>query len=165
VHPNEINPTDGLLRDADIVSVVADIGTALLGLELAPGPVAGQNIGKMLTGCVQITGAWAGAVSVDCSATLARRVAEGMFGAEPGAVSDEEVHDAIGELANMVGGNLKALLPGPSALSLPSITQGSDYRTNVQGTALTNEVAFHCDVDWMRVTVAVRGASDLSGSR
>ena len=36
-------------------------------------------------------------------------------------IDDEDIEDALGELANVVGGNVKAVLPGPSALGLPEV--------------------------------------------
>ena len=36
-------------------------------------------------------------------------------------LDDEDIDDALGELANVVGGNVKAVLPGPSALGLPEV--------------------------------------------
>ena len=39
----------------------------------------------------------------------------------PTVVDDEDVADALGELANVLGGNIKSVLPGPSALGLPQI--------------------------------------------
>ena len=36
-------------------------------------------------------------------------------------LEDEDVADALGELANVVGGNVKAVLPGPSVLGLPEV--------------------------------------------
>jgi hypothetical protein len=39
----------------------------------------------------------------------------------PEILEDEDVEDAFGEIANVVGGNIKASLPGHSALSLPEV--------------------------------------------
>lgn len=39
------------------------------------------------------------------------------------AVSDADLVDALGEVANVVGGNVKALVPDPGALSLPEVSQ------------------------------------------
>ena len=39
----------------------------------------------------------------------------------PAELDDEDIADAFGEIANVVGGNVKAALPGPSALSLPDV--------------------------------------------
>ena len=36
-------------------------------------------------------------------------------------LEDEDVEDAFGEIANVVGGSIKAALPGPSGLSLPQV--------------------------------------------
>ena len=42
-----------------------------------------------------------------------------MFSLESGEADAETKKDAIGELINMVGGNIKSMLPQPSALSTP----------------------------------------------
>jgi chemotaxis protein CheX len=47
-----------------------------------------------------------------------------------GAVSDADVADAVGELVNMIGGNVKSLMPGPSALSLPVVAAGRVARSS-----------------------------------
>jgi chemotaxis protein CheX len=77
--------------------------------------------GPALVGHVRITGAWTGALSIWCSEAGARDVASAMFGREPGALADDDLRDAVGELANMIGGNLKVLLPPPTRLSLPEV--------------------------------------------
>jgi chemotaxis protein CheX len=41
-----------------------------------------------------------------------------------GPLDDEDVADAVGELANMIGGNIKGLMPGPSVLTLPVVASG-----------------------------------------
>ena len=92
--------------------------------------------------CIQITGAWEGAVTIECTAELARKMAEDMFGMEPGEAEDEEVLDALGELVNVVGGNVKALLDGGADLSLPAVTSGVDYRVVVPGSTETCQLGF-----------------------
>ena len=54
-----------------------------------------------------------------------------------GCRDESEVVDALGEIANMVGGNVKSMLPGPSTLSLPSVVQG---QLSVPGTRMVREV-------------------------
>ena len=77
---------------------------------------------------VQISGAWNGAVLLRCSGALASLASARMFGLDDGEASPEQVHDALGELANILGGCVKTLLPEPCFLSLPSITGGEDHR-------------------------------------
>jgi len=48
-----------------------------------------------------------------------------MLGLEgPDEAGPADVADAVGELVNMVGGNIKSLMPGPSVLSLPAVAAG-----------------------------------------
>ena len=56
------------------------------------------------------------------------------FGTEPHHADPAEINDAIGEVANMIGGNVKALMPAPSQLSLPTVTTGIDYVVTFPGT-------------------------------
>ncbi|MFO0593307.1 MAG: chemotaxis protein CheX [Polyangiaceae bacterium] len=56
-----------------------------------------------------------------CSETLGRRLASFMFHVDPEAASAEDVNDAVGEVANMVGGNVKCIFGSPTTLSLPEV--------------------------------------------
>ena len=106
-----------------------------------PGPVPGT---RTLTGCVQITGAWEGAVTVHCSLELAKVLTATMFMIDPEDTSADEISDALGELANMVGGNVKALLPEPCRISLPAVADGMDYRLSVPGARPVTAVTWTC---------------------
>ncbi|MEQ1502435.1 MAG: chemotaxis protein CheX [Myxococcota bacterium] len=83
------------------------------------GPPGGEPAGAGWLGSVAIDGAWDGRVEVWLSDADARRVATAMFGEEP--IGEPELVDAIGELANITGGNVKALLPEPCGLGLPAV--------------------------------------------
>jgi len=64
-----------------------------------------------------------------------------------------DMQDAIAELANMVGGNLKSILPGPSMLSLPEpVTPTAGTHDPAEGRRLTN-VALCCENEPIHVTV------------
>lgn len=65
-----------------------------------------------------------GAVVVRISCALARTITETMFGMDPGEAASADIDDAVGEVANMIGGNVKSLVPGPSLLSLPAVVIG-----------------------------------------
>jgi len=77
-----------------------------------------------VTAAVSVTGAWRGHVVISFSATAARRAAAALLGVDFEEVSVADVTDAVGELANILGGNVKSLLPEPSALSLPHVLTG-----------------------------------------
>jgi len=150
------------IADKDITTVTESIWRSVLGLEVEPaGEATGRDEGKrFLTGCVQITGSWEGAVTLDCSASLARRVAGIMFGVSPDKAESDEIQDALGEMTNMTGGNIKNLLPAPSLLSLPSVTEGIDYTVSVPGGRLLTQVAFECQGEPLRVSLLQRESAD-----
>ncbi len=52
-----------------------------------------------------------------------------------GEAGPELVHDALGELTNMVGGNLKAMFGGKCHLGLPQVSDG-DARSQGSRTLL-----------------------------
>lgn len=87
---------------------------------------------------VSVTGAWWGHVVIRCSSTAARNAAAALLGVELHDATNEDVTDAVGELANIIGGNVKCLLPEPCALSLPSvlINGNSNWPDVVQVSAL-----------------------------
>ncbi len=127
----------------DLTAIVSEIWTSMLGMELFEERDA-ELVGETLTGCVQITGPWEGAVTVQLDAALATRVTGVMFGMEPDEIVDEYVSDTVGELANVAGGNVKALLAPGCSLSLPSVTQGTDYRVYVPGAETVERSVLRC---------------------
>jgi chemotaxis protein CheX len=84
-------------------------------------PEPAKNVATDVTGSVSLTGAWRGHVLVSCSTEASRNAAAALLGMELDEVTDDDVADALGELANIIGGNVKSLLPEPCALSLPHV--------------------------------------------
>lgn len=136
----------------DLAEVVESVVVTMLGLDVgahAPDGVPGSDLGAS----VQITGGWEGAVVVACDAAFALRVTESMFGEAAGSVDDVEVADAIGELANMIGGNVKALVGDVTTLSLPTVVRGGDLTLAVPGAVPCATVAYAHDDGRLDVTV------------
>jgi len=152
-----------MLTPDDVRGVTEMIWSTVLGLEVAARADAAPVEAQALAGCVQITGAWQGAVVLTCSARLARQAAGAMFGIDPDRAGTDEAQDAVGELANMTGGNLKALLPEPCALSLPAVVSGSDYRARVPGSRVVLQVGFDCEEQPFVVTVLERATVEGEG--
>lgn len=74
---------------------------------------------------IAISGAWQGQVRLDLSASAAEEVACGLLEAKPGELEPDAIFDAAGEMANILAGNLKSMLPQPSKLGLPVTFSGS----------------------------------------
>jgi CheY-specific phosphatase CheX len=112
----------------------------------------------VVTGCVQISGAWEGAVMIQCPVGLARAAAASMFETSPADTSSDDVRDALGELANMVGGNIKALLPGPTQLSLPVVVESARAALTICDAVAVQTVWFASHGEEFVVTLLSREA-------
>jgi chemotaxis protein CheX len=151
------------VADEDLEQIAGDIWSTMLGLDLrsggtAPTAAAGAEGPRVFTGCILITGDWEGAVTLDLPSGLARRAGAIMFGGAPEEVADDEIRDVVGELTNMTGGNVKALVGGTCQLSLPAVTEGADYLVSLPGSSVVNRVQLDCDGELLLVTVLERTA-------
>ncbi len=107
--------------------------------------------GNTISGSIHISGSWNGAVVLRSTYTLAQKTTASMFGIEIEDISEEEVSDAMGELVNMVGGNIKSILPEPTALSLPTVSQGIKSKLYIPDTELLTCVDFDSSGDYFSI--------------
>ena len=99
---------------------------------------------QTLMGCIHISGEWNGALVLQCPLPLARSMTKAMLSLGNEPATAEQTQDVLGEITNTVGGNVKALLPGPSVLSLPAVVEGNDYSLRVPGTLSITRLTFRC---------------------
>ena len=92
---------------------------------------AGLNENR-LVGAVHYAGEVVGIMSIHVSREFARLITSAMLGIGEGEIGgEEEIKDVLGELTNIVSGNLKSdFLDSDLAciISTPSITHGSDFK-------------------------------------
>jgi chemotaxis protein CheX len=142
------------VSDEDITIIVSEIWSSMLRMEIGPtGDSAHDPDAYRVAASVQITGSWNGAVEMQFTAALAEQLAEAMLGVPTEEVTDEDVADVVGELANMAGGNLKTLAEGICTLSLPTVTVGRNLRVAFPGTCVVAEKSFGCEGSSFRVAV------------
>lgn len=82
-----------------------------------------------ITGMVGLAGSCRGVLAVHVPFHLACAITGNFLGMDIREMN-EDVHDAIGEIANMLGGNVKSALAedaGSIRLSLPSTISGDEY--------------------------------------
>jgi chemotaxis protein CheX len=111
------------VNEDDLAEMVAQVWESYLDPEgVSPLiPTYDENQPSEVHSSVSITGSWAGHVVYACSIQAARRAAAAFLAMEPDEVSQEDLEDVLGELANIVGGNVKAMLPPGALLSLPQV--------------------------------------------
>ncbi|MSN25425.1 MAG: chemotaxis protein CheX [Geobacter sp.] len=85
-----------------------------------------------ITGMVGFAGSYSGVISIHCPVELALKITSNMLGVECDEVN-EDLNDAIGEIANMLGGSVKQVLSKGGLdvkLSIPTVISGEDYTVN-----------------------------------
>ncbi len=122
----------------DIEQIAAMVMGSIAGVVLEPTDGEIPRERAALTGCVHIDGAWNGSALVECELPLARR---------------DDVRDALGDITNMIGGNVKALLPSPSRLSLPTVVEGADYAVTVPRTKPAGVVSFRAGAETLVIRI------------
>lgn len=133
-----------VVSSEDIITITRDVWLSFLDLELEAVPLEAALLsGPAMAAAVQISGAWEGSVRLECARAHAETVAARMFSETAGEVSGEQTRDALGELANVVSGNIKSLLPAPSALSMPVCWSTTAQESEVEpAAALVSRTAF-----------------------
>ena len=131
------------LQDQEIAQI-ATIWEAVLGMGRACTTAmrSGASSRHSMSACVQITGAWQGAVVLGCPSRslLAPERRSTMFNIpRRECASLTDMQDAIAELTNMIGGNLKGLLH-PLAIRVSCHCRpwspAADYTTRIPGSRL-----------------------------
>jgi chemotaxis protein CheX len=85
-----------------------------------------------ISGMVGLAGTYTGILAIHCPQAFAMRIASNMLGMDIEEVG-EDVNDALGEIANMLGGYVKLVLSKGGMdinLSIPTIISGEEYSIN-----------------------------------
>jgi CheY-specific phosphatase CheX len=114
---------------------------------------------------IGLAGPWIGAGSIRCSATLACKLASSMLMEEFSAVN-KDVLDAMGEITNMVFGNVKTVLEGhlgAMGLSIPTVVSGQNVSTNTPGEQVWNVIPYEVESEKMDVKICLSPNDEKSG--
>ena len=140
---------------ADVRQATAFIWQTMFGIDIEHMDAQTDDFASraLLTSCVEINGAAHAAVKIQCPETLARKMAGLMFDTPPQEVADGEVRDALGELANLLGGNLKSFLSEGHEPGLPSDVDGDGRELSATFDLSAHQLAFQCDSEPFHVAI------------
>ena len=151
------------ITEESLVQVLKDevheIFTTMVGLEdLMHLPMQIDPVTEFkdcISALVGLGGAYTGLVSVHMPSDLALRTTRSMLGVK--LVNNDDVNDALGEIANMIAGSFKSHL-SPSGLdihiSIPSVIYGKEYVITLCNNHNQIAVRFATEDDWFMVSVA-----------
>ena len=114
---------DTVVKEDDLAEMVEQVWVSYLDPE-GISPLIRTDDEKQPTevhSSVSITGSWHGHLVYASSQEAAKKAAAAFLAMEADEVGQEDISDVLGELANIVGGNVKAMLPAGCFLSLPTV--------------------------------------------
>lgn len=144
----------------DLLAVTAEVWTAFLGDDALLPSEDETTVPTGFAASVTVTGGWEGHVILALTSADAEHVTRAMLGLdEAEECTETDVADAVGELVNMIGGNVKSLLPGPSQLSLPLVAAGAfAHRSETVEIERVSMRHVHPSLGPLAVTVSVHTA-------
>jgi CheY-specific phosphatase CheX len=122
----------------ETTQIVSDVFTSMLGMYVVPTEAAWPPCHPVITAAVYFSGSWKGALQITCSTKQTLEFSRRLLSATTLTSRAEDVCDSFGEIANMIGGNLKAILPRTVLLSTPSVLLGSECSLRA------NKINAHC---------------------
>jgi chemotaxis protein CheX len=120
-----------------IIESIKEIFTGMVMMDVEPAGEPLASLGRLtnsITGMIGLAGTHKGVLAVHFPAPVALAVTSNFLGMEVESIN-EDVQDAVGEIANMLGGNLKTILSDRGKdiqLSLPSTISGDEYNFTSQ---------------------------------
>lgn len=137
----------------DMEAIVGGVFQTMLQMEAYPSNEPWRPSPGHFTSSVYFGGDWQGAVLVECARNTAASFTEKLMDIPLAKQTRDDMLDCMGELANMVGGNLKSVMPRGVGLSMPTVVEGSDYSVRVCGGNLTTRRSFRCEAGTFWVTL------------
>lgn len=105
-----------------------------------------SHLQHSISGVIGLAGAFKGVLAIHLPKELAMQITGNFLGMDVEEIN-EDVEDAIGEIANMLGGDVKGFLTTSGSdidLSLPSTISGEEYEFQAKKNAVTYIVPFKC---------------------
>lgn len=134
----------------EIIAATQEVFSSMLMLEIKGEDVSEQGrsvIHSNMTSMIGLGGGVRGMLAVHCPGAVAKAITGGFLGMEIEEL-DEDVKDAIGEIANMVAGNLKIAYGNSGVnveLAIPTSIIGESFRLSGIAGAKRHFVAFQLD--------------------
>ncbi|MCE9605536.1 MAG: chemotaxis protein CheX [Planctomycetia bacterium] len=142
-----------------IEQIAQSVFATMLNIDLVRIELTALPERDLLLAAVHIVGEWTGSVVLALSQPVATSAAAAMLQVSADEVTENDRTDVAAELVNMVGGNLKSLLPGPSFLSLPTTVSGREFGVQVRDAESLYDVALASEYGPLQVRLFAKHAA------
>ena len=142
-----------LTHSLELAAVTGSVFETMLGLETPSAPSGSCPNRGLLTAAVHISGTWRGALLIQCRPRQACQFFGRFLGVAPPAELNDDVRDVLGELANMIAGNLKFMLGESAQISIPLVVSGGDNSLRIVGSCRKERIEFLTGAGPFRVTL------------
>jgi chemotaxis protein CheX len=159
---SEINALD--LREF-LSNAIGNVFDMMLSMEAEFIDVGSQDsVGdNQIAGTVSFAGKAMGNINFQVNEAFARIMTAAMLDMELDEIEgEEEIYDVVGEMSNMIGGDLKSRLCDAGflcELSIPSVTSGNNYKIASKHWVRHESLAFRCRQQIGRVDVYIKPCS------
>jgi len=110
------------VRPSDLAEIARSLFDTMLGLPFEDEcPTGCSDSSRQLEAHISVKGCWSAEILVRAPEELARRIACVMFTLDDGELTDDDVRDALGEVANVIGGSVKGIVDCDCDLTLPTV--------------------------------------------
>ena len=140
-----------LITARDMTTIVGEIWSAVFGLPINPAAPTPFD-GRVISATVGISGEPDASVVLRCSDDLAELMAARVFDLDRTMVDTADLRDTVGEAANIVAGNVKAMLDGAFGLSLPAVTVGAAEPIEIGRDHVVGDDPFVCNGGPLAIT-------------
>jgi chemotaxis protein CheX len=137
-----------------ISQITEAVFSTMLELDIRPIDPGPESERYELTAAVYYVGAWQGALLLECSIEQAMEWGSRLMGL-PSPIAVEDARDSLGELCNVLAGNLKPLLSPGVGLPTPSVVKGADYTLRVCGDTPCERLHFADPAGAFRVSLII----------
>lgn len=144
----------------------ADVFSTMLGMEISGeqeySDASAPTMSDGVLALVGMAGAWAGTGTISCSAAFACRISNQLLMSDAVSVN-EEVLDAVGEVANMIIGNFKTMIEeqlGPLGLSIPTVIYGRNFTSRGLGSNSWIVLPFKCENETITIRCCLAPAKE-----
>lgn len=144
-----------------ITDATKEIFETMIMLDISAGDPLAENVNSFkcsVSGVIGLAGTCKGMIAIHTPDAVAKAITGSFLGMEVEEV-DDDVTDAIGELANMLGGSIKMVLDSAGkdvTLSIPSCIHGEEYSMDCVADADWVVVPFTIDAGQFLVELQIK---------